>query len=57
MDDEKVQTGVRLPASTIKRLDAYAEKMRRRYGGVEVTRADAIRLLLIRGLDEVERER
>jgi len=46
----------RFPRALTKRLDAHAERLRRAQPGVEVTRADVVRLLLGRSLDAVERE-
>jgi len=46
----------RLPASLVKRLDRHAARLRREQPGVEVTRADVVRLLLTRALDAAEHE-
>jgi hypothetical protein len=44
----------RLPADLIKRLDKYAERMQAKQPGLQVTRADALRVLLIDALDRAE---
>jgi hypothetical protein len=51
------QTGIRLPAEIIERLDQQVERMRKRTPGVRITRSDAMRILLARALGEAERER
>jgi predicted DNA-binding protein len=50
-----VQTAVRLDPELIARLDAVATKLSR--PGLEVTRADAIRIALATGLQVIEKER
>jgi predicted DNA-binding protein len=57
MEDAVQQTGFRLPTELIERLDAHAERMRKRAAGVRVTRSDAVRVLLTRALGDAERER
>jgi len=52
--DAPRQLALRLPASLIERLDAHAERMRRSTPGVTLSRADAIRTLLITALDAAE---
>lgn len=50
--DRTEQVGVRLPTDLLERLDGYVETLRARMpAGVRVTRADAIRALLARGLE------
>jgi hypothetical protein len=44
----------RLPSDLVKRLDLYAERLRRQQPGLRATRADALRLLLNEALDRVE---
>ena len=57
-DEATVQVAFRLPKSLVARLDLYVEEMRGRAPGVNVSRADAVRFLLNRGLDaDVEAER
>lgn len=46
-----LQVAVRLPESVIERIDAYVEKRRASLPGVQLTRADAIRFLLLRALE------
>ena len=59
-NEPTVQVAFRLPESLIARLDEYVEHMKRSAPGVNVTRADAVRYLLNRGLDgdaETKRKR
>jgi hypothetical protein len=44
---------IRLSLSLIDRLDQYAAKLRLITPGVNVTRTDAARAILVRGLEEV----
>ena len=48
------QTAFRLPISLLARLDQYAERMRGEQKGLTVTRADVVRLLLTRALDDLK---
>ena len=50
-----VQTAVRLDPELLARLDAVATKLSR--PGLDVTRADAIRIALATGLQAIEKER
>ena len=50
------QVAIRLPLDTIARIDAYAARLAREAGRLTPTRSDAIRLLLGRALDEVEKK-
>lgn len=50
-----VQTAVRLDPELLARLDAVATKLSR--PGLEVTRADAIRIALATGLQAIEVEK
>lgn len=52
---EKVQIGVRLEEDLVDRLDAVAKKLSR--PGLEITRADAIRVVLEAGLAAIEKEK
>lgn len=54
-DDVNVQTAIRLPTSLIDGVDEYAERLRRRTPGIKITRSDAVRMLLLRGLEEATR--
>ncbi len=45
---------VRLPTEVVSRLDRLAERLRDERPGVTVSRSDAIRVALIRGLDGLE---
>jgi len=49
-----VQTAVRLDPELLNRLDAIAGKLSR--PGLNVTRADAIRIALMTGLEKIEKE-
>jgi len=40
----------RLPADLVKRLDRHAERLRREHPGLNPTRADALRMLLVEAL-------
>lgn len=57
LPEETQQTAFRLPRSMLERLDHYVTKLRKKQRGVRVTRADAVRVLLSRALDDAERER
>jgi predicted DNA-binding protein len=52
--EETLQTAFRLPVSLLERLDAYADRLRAEQPGINITRADVVRLLLSRALSEVE---
>ena len=51
------QTAFRLPTELLGRLDRYAERLREEQPGISITRADVVRLLLTRSLDEAEARR
>ena len=44
----------RIPADLVKRLDAHATRLSKRNPGMRVTRADALRTLLLTALDAEE---
>ena len=44
----------RLPDSLIARLDRHVERMTKEHPGLDFTRADAVRSLLTRALDQIE---
>ena len=46
----QVQVPVRLPEELVKRLDKHVERMQLAEPGIEFTRADAVRTLVVRGL-------
>lgn len=48
------QTAFRLPTLLLERLDRYAERLRLEQPGLTISRADVVRLLLTRGLDQLE---
>ena len=50
------QFALRLPHELIVRLDAEVERQKAARPGMRVTRADVVRLLVIAGLDQVERQ-
>jgi hypothetical protein len=52
--DTAVQVFTRLPKDIIDRLDAHVERMQRAEPGIEFSRADAAKTLIVRGLDAVE---
>ena len=52
--DPTTQAAFRLPDHLIARLDRHAERMSKEHPGLEFSRADAVRTLLTRALDEVE---
>lgn len=49
-----VQVAFRLPESLVERLDTFVERQREALPGLNFTRADAARILLMRGLDAAE---
>ena len=53
MADSKKMTAFRLDEALLKRLDRHAARLAEQTG-LPVTRADVVRLLLTRGLDEQE---
>ena len=50
------QFALRLPHELIVRLDAEVERQKAARPGMRVTRADVMRLLVIAGLDQVDRQ-
>jgi hypothetical protein len=48
------QVAFRLPDSLIARLDQHVERMGKEHPGLDFTRADAVRSLLTRALDQIE---
>lgn len=48
------QLVVRLPGSLVGRVDAFAEHMREELPGVRFARAEAVRVLLTRALDQLK---
>ncbi len=51
-----LQVAFRLEEDLVKRLDRYAKQMEGTMPGFKVTRADAVRMLLLRSLSLVEGE-
>ena len=57
MASEKTSpVGFRLPDSMLERIDEYVARLAKVQPGVGVSRTDAVRALLLRALDVVERE-
>jgi hypothetical protein len=52
--DDVTQLTIRFPKEWLERIDALARKMAPH--GLEFTRTDVMRVVVARGLDEVERE-
>jgi len=50
--EETIQVGFRLPVELVEAMDKYVEALRKRTPGLSVTRADAVRMLLSRGLEQ-----
>jgi hypothetical protein len=48
------QVAFRLPDSLITRLDRHVERMTKEHPGLDFSRADAVRSLLTRALDQIE---
>jgi len=48
------QVAFRLPDSLVARLDRHVERMTKEHPGLDFSRADAVRSLLTRALDEIE---
>jgi hypothetical protein len=53
-DEKTIQLAIRLPAVLIERIDAHARRLRESTPGVNVTRADAHRALLLAAVERVE---
>jgi hypothetical protein len=53
-EEPTTQVAIRLPNTLLARVDRYAERMNHDYPGSGQTRAQAVRTLLTRALDEVE---
>jgi hypothetical protein len=56
-DLASVHVTCRMPAELIERVDQHVVKMSERQPGVIFTRTDALRVLVARGLDDIERPR
>lgn len=50
------QLVARLPAALLARVDAFAERMRAELPGSRFARAEAVRVLLSRALDDAEKK-
>lgn len=53
----KQQVAFRLDPDLVKRVDAYAKQLATEQPGLDFSRADAVRVLLTRALDQVDAER
>jgi hypothetical protein len=47
----------RLENDLLKRIDAYAKRLEEETPGIKLARADAVRAILLRGLEELEQSR
>jgi hypothetical protein len=54
MATKTVQVAFRFPEALVERLDAHAKRLEAEQPGLTFTRADVVRVLLTRGLDEAE---
>ena len=52
MAEQDKQVAFRFPAELVERLDRYAQRMGAEMPGLKFSRADAVRVLLERGLEE-----
>ena len=52
--ENTIQTAVRVPESWLERLDKIAEKLSQ--PGAALTRAEALRVALYRGIEQIENE-
>jgi len=52
--ERTTQVAFRLPDSLIARLDRHVERMSKEHPGLDFSRADAVRSLLTRALDQIE---
>ena len=52
--DATQQTAFRLPTALLARLDQYGARLRAEHPGMTVTRADVVRMLLTKALDEAD---
>ncbi len=58
-EDEMAKTTLvafRLDNELLKRIDAYAKRIEEQSPGIKLARADAVRAILLRGLEELENE-
>jgi hypothetical protein len=56
MKDEMKQIALRLPPSILDRVDAHADRLKRTHPGMTVSRADAMRGLLLDALSTAENQ-
>jgi len=57
MPDDMRPVGFRLPEALIEQIDAFMLELRRTSPGITISRSDAIRVLLERGLKATQSER
>jgi hypothetical protein len=57
MTAETIQVGFRMAKELVDRIDEYAEYMDKQNPGMKMSRADAVRILVTRALDETDKER
>jgi len=53
-EETQIQTAIRIPASWLERFDKIAEQ--RSEPGLQLNRTDAFRLVIARGLEQLESE-
>jgi hypothetical protein len=49
-EEKTAQIALRLPIALLDKIERYAESLRRQSPGLSLTRSDAMRMLLTRGL-------
>jgi hypothetical protein len=57
MAENSEQIVVRIPKPLAKRLDAHVEAMKKEQPGMTITRSDAVRMFIVRCLDDAESKR
>lgn len=55
--DNDTQVGLRIPSAWLKRADKIAARISKDNDGLVIRRADALRAALVRGLNELEKQR
>ncbi len=51
---ETTSTSYRMPSVLLDRVDKYRDRLAREHPGMRTTRADAVRMLIEKGLEAVE---
>jgi hypothetical protein len=54
---QKKQTGLRIPEELLARVDAFAVRLQKEQPGLSIGRADAMRVLIQKGLEAVAAEK